>query len=146
MIQSALALLVLAVPTFIVVIFLHWYLKTMLFQPVVQVMNERHAATEGAREKAAQSLELAEQKVAQYEAQLREARGAVYREQDAIRQQLTDNQNRALAEAREQNQKLIAEARQSIATQTAAARESLGREADALADKIVEAVLKGSRN
>ena len=70
------AILLRAIPTFFLVIFLFFYLKGMFFGPLEKVLAERRAATEGARKQAKTAIELAEAKVAQYEAQLRAARAA----------------------------------------------------------------------
>ncbi len=146
MLQQALGLLIQAVPTFIVVVLLHWYLKKTLFQPVENVLAERHAATEGARQKATAALAAAEKKVAEYEAKLREARTEIYKEQEAWRKSLLDEQNATVARAREENQQFISSAKASIGAEVAAAKETLSREAEQLADQIVAGVLRGSRN
>lgn len=146
MLQQALGLLIQAVPTFIVVVFLHWYLKKTLFQPVEKVLAERHAATEGARERAAAALEQAEKKVAEYDARLREARGDMYKEQEAWRKSLLDEQNAAVARAREENVATIAAAKASLAAEAEAAKISLAQQAEELANQIVAGMSRGSRN
>ncbi len=146
MLQQALGLLIQAVPTFLVVILLHWYLKKTLFEPVEKSLAERYAATEGARHKAAAALEAAEKKVAEYDARLRDARTEIYKDQEAWRKSLLEEQNARVSQAREENIRLIAQAKASIATEADAARVTLGREAESLADRIVLGVLKGRPN
>lgn len=146
MLQTAGSLLIEALPTFIIVILLHFYLKATLFKPVDRVLSERHAATEGARLNASEALRSAELKVAEYETKLREARGEIYREQETWRKQLIEEQNVSLATAREENMKAIAEAKRNIEAETAAARAVLASQADSLSEQIVATVLKGSRN
>ena len=63
-----------AVPTFIIVVLLHFYLKFVFFKPLQQVLRQRYEATEGARKLAEASLLNASEKAAQYEAALRSAR------------------------------------------------------------------------
>lgn len=146
MLQSAGALLIQALPTFFVVVLLHWYLKTMLFQPLERTLAERHAATQGAREKAAAALQAAERKVAEYDEKLREAKGKIYQEQETWRKQTLDSQNAILAKAREENLSQIAQAKTAIQGEVIAARTALQSEAESLSKQIVAAVLKGSRN
>lgn len=146
MLQTAGSLLLEALPTFIIVILLHFYLKATLFQPVDKVLNERHAATEGARAKATEALRSAEVKVAEYETKLREARGEIYRDQENWRKKLIEEQNNSLATAREDNMRAIAEAKRNIEAETAAARLTLAADAEALSEQIIATVLKGSRN
>lgn len=146
MLPQVIALLIQALPTLLVVIFLHWYLKATLFQPVEKVLQERYSATEGARLAANQALAQAEQKVAEYDRKLRDARTEIYKEQEAWRSSLLAQQNAQLAQAREDNQKLAQEAKAQIQQQVATAEATLAQEADQLAAQIVTQVLRGSRN
>lgn len=146
MLQSAGALLIQALPTFFVVVLLHWYLKTTLFQPLEKVLAQRHSETQGAREKASAALQAAEAKVAEYDAKLRAARTEIYQEQETWRRKLLDEQTAAVTKAREESQLQIAAAKQDIAAQVDAARLTLNREAESLADQIVSGILKGSKN
>jgi F-type H+-transporting ATPase subunit b len=146
MLHSAGALLIQALPTFFIVVLLHWYLKTTLFQPLEKTLAERHAATQGAREKAAAALQSAERKVAEYDEKLRDAKGKIYQEQEAWRKSTLDEQNALLGKAREENLAQIATAKASILAETESARTTLRGEAEALSNQIVAAVLKGRRN
>ncbi len=146
MLHSAGALLVQALPTFFVVVLLHWYLKTTLFQPLEKVLADRHAETQGAREQAAAALKSAELKVAEYDAKLRAARAEIYQEQDTWRKGLLEEQNQALSKARDDGKALIADAKSKLAGELEAARAVLERDADGLADRIVGTILRGSKN
>ena len=46
-----------AIPTLLMVVFLHFYLKSIFFKPLEKVLHQRYEATEGARKLAQQSLE-----------------------------------------------------------------------------------------
>src|ERR1039458_1001973 len=74
-------LLLRAVPTFLLVVVLDFYLKYMFFKPLEKVLQQRYDATEGARKLAEEALELAAAKTAQYEAALRAARSEVRSEE-----------------------------------------------------------------
>jgi F-type H+-transporting ATPase subunit b len=138
------AILLRAIPTFILVIFLFFYLRAMFFRPLEKVLAERRAATEGARKQAQTSIELAEAKVAQYEAQLRAARSEVFAKGDAERKQWTDAQAAQIAAAREKAIAQVREARAQIARDTETARATLGAQAETLAAQITASVLKGA--
>jgi F-type H+-transporting ATPase subunit b len=138
------AILLRAIPTFLIVIFLFFYLRGMFFRPLEKVMAERRAATDGARKQAKLSIELAEEKVAQYEAQLRAARTDVFAKVEAERKQWADAQAARIATAREKARSQVLDARAQIAKDAEAARAALGSQAETLAAQITASVLKGA--
>ena len=75
-------ILVQAIPTFVLVLLLFLYLRSMFYKPMEQVLADRSEATEGARRKAAEALDRAQAKAAAYEEQIRAARNDLYREQE----------------------------------------------------------------
>src|SRR5579863_2770786 len=96
------ALLLKAIPTFLLVLILHFYLKFVFFKPMAKVLQQRYEATEGARKLAEQSLLQAAEKTSQYEAALRDARSEIYRTQEQIHKQLQEREAAELAAARQQ--------------------------------------------
>jgi F-type H+-transporting ATPase subunit b len=132
-----------AIPTIVLILILHIYLKQMLFKPLQRVLAERDKATAGARKSAEESLRLAEQKTLQYENAIRDARGEVYREQEKSRLELLAEQERRLVEARQKMSEMVADARRSIDAEAAAARQSLADSSGALADQIANSILTG---
>ena len=92
-----------AVPTILLLILLHFYLKAMLFGPLAKTLKARDALTKGARQTAEESLASAEQKTAEYEAKLREARSEVYREQEEMRRQWLVEQSQQIDSTRERH-------------------------------------------
>jgi len=138
-------LLLAAVPTMLLVVVLHFYLKAFLFRPLEKVIAQRNAATQGAVDQARLSLERAESKAQEYETALRRARGEILREQDVQRQALREEQSKTIAEAKASANRLIEDARQKMHIETATARRSLRGQADSLATQITDAVLAGSR-
>jgi F-type H+-transporting ATPase subunit b len=132
-----------AIPTFLLVIALHFYLKRMFFAPMARILDERHQATEGARKAAEESLAKAAEKAEGYEASLRAARAEIYREQEEARQKLRQEQAEAVAEARRCAEAAAKEGRQQLAVELASAKESLALHTEALADQIVDSVLHG---
>ena len=138
------AILLRAIPTFILVIFLFFYLKNMFFGPLEKVLAERRSKTDGARKQAKHSIEAAEMRVAQYEAQLHAARTEVFAKVDAERKQWNDVHAAQIAAAREKSLAQVKDARMQIAQQAEAARGTLATEAETLAAQIAATVLKGA--
>ncbi len=136
-------LLLKAVPTFLLLILLHFYLKYVFFRPLEKVLQQRSALTEGARKSAESSLETASRKTSEYEAALRDVRSEMHREQEAARSRLREEQNAAIEQAREQAEAMVSEARLRLAEDSAAARLALKGESEALAAKITAAILEG---
>jgi F-type H+-transporting ATPase subunit b len=130
-----------AVPTLFLLILLHFYLKKVLFQPLEEAVEARRAATEGVRKLAAQSLENAERKAAEYEEALRHTRNELYKEQEAARQAWRSRQAEAIAEMRKRSEAMVFEARAQIAAEAEAARDALRAEGESLAEQIVASFL-----
>jgi F-type H+-transporting ATPase subunit b len=133
-----------AVPTFLLVIFLNFYLKAVFFKPFRKMLQERYEASEGARKVAEQSLERAAAKAGEYEAALRRAKGEVYENQGRIHQQLLEQQESDLRAARKQADAAVARARADLAKDVEAAKDGLARESEILAQQIAESILRRS--
>jgi F-type H+-transporting ATPase subunit b len=130
-----------AVPTFLLVIFLNFYLKAVFFKPFRKMFEQRYEASEGARKLAEQSLERAAAKAAEYEAAVRKAKGEVYENQARINQQLQEQQESDLREARKQADAAAARAKADLAKDVEVAKDGLARESEMLAQKIAESIL-----
>jgi len=137
-------LLLRAVPTFLLVVVLHFYLKSMFFKPLEKVLHQRYEATEGAKKMAGESQARATQKIAEYEAAMRAARAEVYLSQEQIHKQLQEREAAELAEARRRSEALIQEARAVLAQDVEVAKASLARDGEMLADRIADAMLRRS--
>ncbi len=133
-----------AIPTFLLVIFLHWYLKTMFFKPLEKILKQRYDATEGARKLAEQSFDRASAKTAEYEAALRAARAEAYRAQEALFKELHEREATELAAARASAEAAIKQAKEALARDVTAAQASLAQESEALAGRIADVLLKRS--
>lgn len=135
-------LLVKALPTFFLLILLHFYLKLVFFRPLEKVLRKRFELTEGARRSAEASLETAARKTAEYEAALREARSQMYSEQEEARRRWREEQAAAIQDAKGKAGALVTQARAELAEDAARARESLQAESEALAERITAAILE----
>lgn len=139
--QALGGILLKAIPTVIFLILLHFYLKAMLFGPLDRVLQKRRELTEGARQTAETSLLAATRKADEYEAKLRDARAAVYKQQEEIRNGWLDDQAKAVADARTRSESAVKAAREALAQDAAEARKSLQDSSAAVADQIVATVL-----
>ncbi len=134
-------LLLKAIPTFLLVVLLYFYLKRVYFRPMARVLSERYDATEGARKLAEESLAKASGKAAEYENALRAARGDIYREQEEFRQKLRQDYAQAIQEAKRRAEAMVKEAHQQLAGELASAQQTLALQTGSLANEIVESVL-----
>lgn len=139
--QALSGILVKAIPTVVLVLLLHFYLKAMLFGPLEKILKQREELTDGARKAASASLAEAERKTAEYEAKLRDARAEVYREQEETRRKWLDRQATQVAEARAAMEVSVREAKAQINAEAATARTTLEGTSSTLADEIATSVL-----
>lgn len=135
-------ILVQALPTFFLVLFLFLYLRSVFFKPLEKVLAQRNEATEGARKKASEALERANAKVAAYEEQIRAARNDIYRQQEDERQKWRELQTAQVAAACESADNAVKAARTQLSLDAEAAKVSLSAGSQALADQITAAVLQ----
>ena len=131
-----------AVPTFLLVILLHFYLKGMFFKPLEKVLQKRYEATEGARKLAAQSLEQAAAKTASYESQLRAAKAQMYQAQEQLHKQLQERETAAVAEARKRADDAIKLAKTQLDADLENAKSGMASDSESLANQIAETILR----
>ena len=131
-----------SVPTIIFMVLLYWIYKLVLHQPLVKVLAERRSRTEGAIEKAQADIAAAEARTADYEQRLREARVAVFKAQEARRQQAAQARAAALAEARAKAQAQVEQARAGIEEDKQQAQAGLQAESGRLATEIIGLILR----
>jgi len=131
-----------ALPTFFLLVVLHFYLKHVFFKPLEKALQASNDATEGMRHLAEETLRHAEQKTAEYEEAIRQARNEIYKEEEELRRAQRQRQLEAVNAMRQTADAMVEEARSTIAAEVEAARASLERESEALADEIAAAVLR----
>src|SRR5580698_7814712 len=100
-----------AVPTFLLVVFLHFYLKKVFFQPLEKVLRQRFEATEGARRLAEQALARAAARTEEYEAAIRAARSEIYQTQEQFYKQLQESQDAQIASTHKSVQESVRSAK-----------------------------------
>ncbi len=136
-------LIVRSLPTLFLVLLLHFYLKAVFYGPLEKALADRKEATTGTRKAADEALKAAEAKAAEYEAKIRDARGQIYKEQEAIRTQLRQQQAAAVAAVKAHSDGAIREARATVAAEVADATAGLASRGEQLASQIAQAVLAG---
>jgi F-type H+-transporting ATPase subunit b len=142
--QALSGILLNAIPTFLLVVFLHFFLKAVFFRPLERMLQQRYEATEGARQKAQEALERAAARTAEYEAAMRAARGEVYQAQEQLHKQLEERQAAALHAARAKAEETIHRAKEALAADAADAKLGLAQQSEILAGQIAESILRRS--
>jgi F-type H+-transporting ATPase subunit b len=107
-----------------------------------RVLDERYALTEGAIEKARADIAAAEAKTAEYEQRLREAKMAIFKAQEARRQQALQARSAVVAEARAQAGAEIGQARARIEQELNAVKAQLEPESERLAAEVIRTILR----
>jgi F-type H+-transporting ATPase subunit b len=136
-------LLLKALPTFFLVALLHYYLKYMFFRPLEKVLRQRYEATEGARQRAEESLAKADAKAAEYDAAIRAARAEIYQSQEQLHQQLQRERDAEVSAARDRVDASVKEARSLLESDVTQAKQNLAGDSEILAEQIVASILNG---
>jgi F-type H+-transporting ATPase subunit b len=131
-----------SIPTILFMVLLYAIYTILVHKPLVRVLAERRNKTEGALEKARADIAASEARTADYEQRLREARMAVFKSQEAYRQQALQARAAALAEARAKAQAQVEQAREAIEKDKLAVQAGLEAESARLATEIIRTVLK----
>ncbi len=118
-----------------------WLLNTLIFQPILKVIDARAAAVKGARDLADTAAARAADATARYDAEVSAARAEVYAQIDATRKAALDRRAQMLAETRTLVEQETKEATATVTRESAAAREALERDAHDMSRAIVTRVL-----
>lgn len=116
-------------------------LNVFLFKPIRKVLADREAELTGAREKAAAVDRDVAEKMAQYEARLREMKGKGFEEREALKKEAQAEESRLLDAARTEASGTLSAIKQKVATEAADARKALQEQARSLSQEICEKVL-----
>jgi F-type H+-transporting ATPase subunit b len=130
-----------SIPTIIFMVLLYGIYSVLVHKPLVKVLAERRAKTEGAIEKARADIAAAEARTSEYEQRLREARAAVFKHQEALRQKALQAREAALLQARHKAEAQVEEAKAAIEKDKGAAQAVLQTESGKLASEIIRIVL-----
>jgi F-type H+-transporting ATPase subunit b len=139
--QALSGILLKAIPSALLLIILHFYLKAMLFKPLQKVLKQREALTAGARKAADESLAAADRKAADYEGKFSAARTEVYHQQEETRKTWLDDQAKQVQAAHARSTEAMAAADRKLAEESVAAKQNLVETSAVLADQIANRVL-----
>jgi F-type H+-transporting ATPase subunit b len=131
-----------SIPTIIFMVSLWGIYTVLVHKPLVRVLAERRSKTEGAIEKARADIAAAEARTADYEQRLREARMAIFKSQEARRQQAMQARAAAAAAARGKAHAQVEQARAALEQDKLAAQAGLQAESARLAAEIIRTVLR----
>ena len=131
-----------AVPTIILFIFIWILYRVIVHNALAGALAERRSKTVGAMEKAKADVAAAEQKTAEYDNKLHEARVAVFKRMESLRQQILDKKTEAMAEARAAADARITVARAEIQKEAEIAKALVQSEASHLAQEIIRTILR----
>jgi F-type H+-transporting ATPase subunit b len=135
-------LLLASIPTVILLLIVWAAYRVIVQKKLDAVLAERHARTEGAIQQAQAEIAKAEARTAEYEQRLREARSQIYKTQEARRRHIMDKRSAALAEAHHQADEMVKRAQAALQKDVEAARGMLQQQADALAARIIDSILR----
>jgi F-type H+-transporting ATPase subunit b len=116
-------------------------LNSLIFKPVLRVIEQRSTAVRDAREMAESASQKAAAASAEYNEKLQRARAEVYRQMDDMRRTALDKRSTLLAETRDTVEKELSSATARVRHESETARAALDRDAANLAGAIVARVL-----
>jgi F-type H+-transporting ATPase subunit b len=117
-------------------------LNRLLFTPFSDLLERRRTCTDGAREQAARDQAAADGLARTIERGLAEARARAAADADAVRRDAREQEAKLFNDAKLEAAATLATLRAGIAREREQAKQALRQEAKALADSMVEAVLR----
>ena len=131
-----------AVPTVLIILLFYFILRAVFFKPLLAVMAERDSRTVGAEKAREAAQAAAAEKVKQYQEALKQARGQVYAEQEAVRKKLLDERARQIKNARTKAAGEVTAAKVRVADELAAARREVAATVAELSAEIARRILE----
>ena len=117
-------------------------LNATLLEPINRILEERDRRTKGRLSEANQTLLMVDEKLRNYESQLREARAAGYAAMEQERAILSKERERKLAEVKSEAGALVAREKDRIKAEAAEVRNALGTTAQERAREISAQILR----
>ncbi len=139
--RQAVNLIIASLPTTIIVFFFYLFARTVFFKPMLRVLDERAARTEGARSDAARLESQTQEVLRRYHQALDKVRAEIYAAQEAARQEALNARAELLRQARAAATDRVRQAKERYERDLAGVREQLDREVERLADAAARAVL-----
>jgi F-type H+-transporting ATPase subunit b len=117
-------------------------LNATLLKPINRILEERDRRTRGRLSEANETLLMVDEKLRNYESQLREARAAGYAAMEQERAILSKERERRLAEVKTEAGALVAREKDRIKAEAAEVRNALGTTAQERAREISAQILR----
>ncbi len=117
-------------------------LNATLLKPINRILEERDRRTKGRLSEASKTLQLVDEKMRSYEAQLREARAAGYAAMERERAALSKRRERRIEEVKREVGALIAREKERIKAEASQVRNALGITAQERAHEISQRILR----
>jgi len=117
-------------------------LNATLLKPINRILEERDRRTKGRLSEASKSLQLVDEKMRSYEAQLREARAAGYAAMERERAALSKEREQKIGEVKREVGVLIAREKERIKAEASQVRSALGVTAQERAREISQRILR----
>ncbi len=131
-----------AAPTVLIILLFYFILRALFFKPLLQVMAERDSRTVGAQKASEAAQAAAAEKIKQYQDALRQARGLVYAEQEAVRKKLLEERAAQIKDARTKASGEVSAAKLRVAAELAAARRDIETSVAQLSAEIARRMLQ----
>ncbi len=116
-------------------------LNLFLFKPIRKILANRQSEINGARARAVEVDKDVQEKMAQYEARLREVKGKASEERNALKKDAQIEESKVLELARKEAADSLAAIKSKVVKEAADARELLKEQARSLSLEICEKVL-----
>jgi F-type H+-transporting ATPase subunit b len=139
--RQILKLIIVSLPTTIIVFLFYLFARAVFFKPILRVLKERSARTEGARADAARLENQAQEKFNLYRQALDKVRAEIYAEQETARRAALDERGELLRQTRVKANERVRQAKQRLDVELASAGEEVERQCQRLAEDAVRAVL-----
>jgi F-type H+-transporting ATPase subunit b len=123
---------------FLILVFI---LNRILFRPVGRVLDERQTLTEGATNEARAARRTYDARLAEYEANIRQARAESYKRSEQERAAAVEERRHLIDEAKLHAHEQIEDAKREIEQQVVHARAALESESRQIAERISRTVL-----
>ncbi len=130
--------LLIQVLNFLVLMFI---LNIILYKPLMKVMDDRQKRIDDAHDEVRSLEETIKDKVAAYEAKLREARASAMEQREEIKNQGTEAAKGILGQARDEVSEMIQGFKTKVSAEKEAARQILQKQTEQIAQEISEKVL-----
>lgn len=131
-----------AIPTIVLFTITYVAYRVIVHKPLLRMLAERRARTQGAVEKAQQDMASAEAKTSEYERQLREARMEIRKAQEARRHKWIEERTAMAQQVRAEAEQRVEAERASLSQDVERAKAEIESHAESLAQEVVAAVMK----